>query len=354
MEMQQDSTSPSPFEEGVSQILVLAEELKQSLETTTVVQWQMELETIVQRLDFLFRMVLDTPGDDMKQDLYNHCRQKAKAVTQQVLQHVSKLDVEEQAAVARMVELALIIHNSMTTRNNTAKEENDEYSNQVVDLYTSYQRFVLRERSKPAIAYLAQWRQQDEETRDNLVDDDNDEEATHVARPHSHAITTILGQASALIHPLLLWKAGLSPDVEIYKLCEMTIHVLDEQAQTLTKTVSDWFWMDRKVDEWMSQVAAIDGDRSRQTAVVDLVELDALVEEMAFASQLLARYQTLLHGTSSTRLVEQELLPEWTWNYASLERFLARQQWKWALHMACPVSIVSPQFSAFIHAVSCH
>jgi len=74
---------------------------------------------------------------------------------------------------------------------------------------------------------------------------------------------------------------------------------------------------------------------------VDLVELDALVEEMAFCSQLLARYQTLLQDAStSTRLVQQELLPEWTWKYASLERFLARQQWKSALHMACPVYIV--------------
>jgi hypothetical protein len=67
------------------------------------------------------------------------------------------------------------------------------------------------------------------------------------------------------------------------------------------------------------------------------------VEEMAFCSQLLARYQTLLQGTCTVTLVEQELLPEWTWKYASLERFLARQQWKSALHLATPVFIVMGQ-----------
>ena len=51
----------------------------------------------------------------MKQDLHNHSRQKAKVV-------------EQQAAVACMVELALIIHNFMSTGNKTGQKENDAYS----------------------------------------------------------------------------------------------------------------------------------------------------------------------------------------------------------------------------------
>jgi hypothetical protein len=331
-----DQQGPPPFEEGVTQVLVFTEELKRSLGITRVVQWQVELENIVERLDFLFRLCLDAPEDDVKKDLYNHCRQKTKTVAWQVLQHVSKLDVEEQGAVARMVELSLIIHNNMAT----SKDDSD-YATQVIDLYVSYQRFVLRQRAKPAIAYLAQWRQQDEETRIAALQEeeaDNDDE-TCIARPHAHAMTIILGQGSALVHPLFMWKTALPEQtVDLRTMCDKAIEVLDEQAQTLVKTVSDWFWTDRKVDEWMNKVAATDsGDSS---AAVDLVELDALVEEMAFASQLLARYQSLLKDVTCSTLVEQELLPEWTWKYACLERFLGRQQWKSALNMACPVSIV--------------
>lgn len=350
MEQANPSTAPQqqhppPFEEGVTQILVLTEELKRSLETTTVVTWQTELETIVQRLDFLFRLVLDSPGDAMKLDLYTHVRNKTMTTAMDVLKHVSTMDVQEQAAVARMVELALMIHNNMSANTNSTEQQQD-YSNQIIELYTSYQRFVLRNRSKPALAYLAQWRQQDEETRNAAAsedhDDDDDDENTHIARPHSHAMTTILGQASALIHPLLLWKQGLPPDVtDLTKMCESTVEVLDEQAQSLTKTVSDWFWTDYKVDSWLSQVAAMEEESAASAESMDLVELDALVEEMAFCSQLLARYQTLLSDTStSTRLIQDELLLEWTWKYASLERFLARQQWKSALELASPVFIV--------------
>lgn len=331
-----DQQGPPPFEEGVTQILVLTEELKRSLHTTTVVQWQLELENIVKRLDLLFRLCLDAPEDDVKNDLYNHCRQKTKTVAWEILQHVSKLDVEEQAAVARMVELSLIIHNNMATSN-----EESDYATQVIQLYVAYQRFVLRHRSKPAIAYLAHWRQQDEETRNAALEDDEAEndDAISIARPHAHAMAVVLGQGSALVHPLLLWKAGLPERaIDLRTMCDKAIEVLDEQAQTLVKTVSDWFWTDRKVNEWMSKVAATDGGDSSTT--VDLVELDALVEEMAFGSQLMARYQSLLNGITCSTLVGQELLPEWTWKYASLERFLGRQQWKSALNMACPVSIV--------------
>jgi hypothetical protein len=81
-----------------------------------------------------------------------------------------------------------------------------------------------------------------------------------------------------------------------------------------------------KGDDWMSQVAAIENNESTSTQKqVDLVEL----EEMTFCSQLLARYQTLLGGTNTgMSLVEPEVLPEWTWKYASLKRFLARPQWE--------------------------
>jgi hypothetical protein len=91
--------------------------------------------------------------------------------------------------------------------------------------------------------------------------------------------------------------------------------------------VSDWFWTDQKETtgclKW--QLLKTTSLLLLRNKYVDLVEL----EEMTFCSQLLARYQTLLGGTDTgMSLVEPEVLPEWTWKYASLKRFLARPQWE--------------------------
>jgi hypothetical protein len=157
-----------------------------------------------------------------------------------------------------------------------------------------------------------------------------------VAHQHSHAITVVLGQASALIHPLLLWKSNVPHEAPVHQMCQAAITTLDEQAQLLTKTVSDWFWEDKRMDEWMKQTAG------PQAANSDLAELDGMVEEMAFCCQVLARYHALMQEqeTPSQSTIENELLPEWTWKYASLERFLGMQQWKSALTLASPVNII--------------
>lgn len=319
------------FEDGVGHLMVLMEELKRSsmLSELAVFEWEHQLEAVVGRLDFLRRKAADDPGNDVKQDMYQHCQKRAvetctivfrrttETNTETKLAYDDEEDVHVQASVARMTELCIIVHEM--TENKTVP--------QLIDFYANYQKQVLRQRVKPAIAHLASWRQSDIQQQQHSIDDEDG-----ISQPHSHALTAALGQASALIHPLMQWKEAVPPETPIAKLCDMTTDVLNDQAQTLVKTISDWFLKDKKIDEWMQQAA----DTGTQS--MDLATLDALVEEMAFGSQVMARYISLIPVSEST--IEREILPEWTWKYSALERFLGVQQMHSALNLATPVNIV--------------
>ena len=146
-------------------------------------------------------------------------------------------------------------------------------------------------------------------------------------------------------------------DPEIGQLCRDAIQTLDAQAQTLVKTVSDWFWQDRPVDATMQRAslsASSSDDQQQQYCEEDeLAGLDGMVQEMADTCQVLERYQRLIQAVTTTsdeddnvdnnnqnQSVVAELLQEWTWKYGALERFLALQQWRTALQHAVPVTIV--------------
>jgi hypothetical protein len=250
-------------------------------------------------------------------------------------------DMQGQAAIARMAELGLVIQEMNVDKQLSSIDDSSGGNNEkkppdevqiVIDLYSNYQRQVLRQRAKPPIAHLANWRKLSPETRPAIEEhDEYDEEQT--SRPHSHAMTSVLGHASALIHPLLQWKQNLTSESPLALLCESSIQVLDNQAQTLVQTICEWFLEDMRVEELMKQTT------ETKACGVDLAALDALVDEMAFGCQLMARYTTLL-PTSSTSIIRNDLLPEWTWKYAALERFLGVQQLHSALSVAAPVKIV--------------
>jgi hypothetical protein len=333
------------FEDGVTHLMVMMEELKRSSGEDKVFQWQMEMDGIVGRLDFLLRKMMDDPNDDLKRDLFQHCRQRAIETCQHVLERTvganpeTKLvfDEEEemqgQAVVARMTELCMLVHDMAPPQQDNSPEKAIAIA-ELIELYANYQKLVLRQRAKPAIVHLASWRKSDPQRRDQIVQDDDDEDA--ISQPHSHALTTALSQASALIHPLTMWKDNIPPESPVLALCIKSISVLDDQAQTLVKTISDWFQEDKKLDNWMQQTA----DNTRGTKV-DLAALDALVDEMAFSCQVMARYTALMMTEGGTcKAISTELLPEWTWKYAALERFLGVQQLQSALQLAAPVNIV--------------
>lgn len=345
------------FQDGVAHLLMMVEELRRSCESETtdmpVIEWRFEMDQLVPRLDFLIRKSLDDPGDEVKKDMYNHCQRKVLETSRRVLQTVtSPMEgkavwdggeqaedaMEGQAAIARIAELCLVVHfmvlQGQQPRDQTLVKE-------TVERYANYQKQLLRQRSKPPIAYLAQWRTtaRHHQPRQQLVveDEDDDDDTDHSGKPHSDAITAILGQASALIHPLLEWRENLPPGAPIHELCQTSIDILDDQAQMLTQTVSNWLLDDRKVEDWMRQT----GDNSLE---VDLTSLDSLVEEMAFCCQVLSRYDALVPSRlDSPKTIAKELLPEFAWKYAALERYLGVQQLKSALRLATPVNIVMGQ-----------
>jgi hypothetical protein len=318
------------FQDGVAGTLMATEELRQQLLTKgplrseTCLTIRHGMEEVMEQLFSLH------PRDDVERDLRQHCHQKAADVARQVLNHVvikEEKDPEEsnpelerdcQGAIARIAELNLVLH-----------QEKKESVKGIIDTYATYQRKVLRLRSKPSIARLVAYRQRQSPI---VGEEEDDEESTK--SQHSHVITTILGQASSLIHPLIIWKSNLPEDRQhLNQLCTEAIHIVDEQAQDLTKTVAEWCFEDRNIEEWMRK-STPETPCPNETA-----DLDALVDMLAFSCQVFDRYISLLDGHSQEKTI-RDLHPEWTWKYASLERHLTTLQTLSALNLAKPVQIV--------------
>ncbi|GAX27154.1 hypothetical protein FisN_13Lh298 [Fistulifera solaris] len=373
------------FSTQVAAVLMGTEELRRSLThpemTTTIpsLEQLMEWPAAIERLhDTLFhKMTHSTPE---QHDLYHHCQHRVITVAQQILtaawqweepevgeeevvveeeeETAALLRREGQGAIARLTELnLLLLLHSSTTKNNDWKT-----SEEIIEGYAAYQKQVLRLRVRPAIATLVEARRDGtihvsiEETTTNVPihdddDDDDDDHDNETKKPpiirfqqyHAPVLMEVLGEASALIHPLLQWHFSLPPDefaTQIRTLCHNAITVLDEQTQQLIQRISDWFWQDRPMEEWMQN----DNDDDKEVHLHELSRLDALVEEMAFSCQLLARYEQMMMpfvaNNTSRMILQKELLPEWNWKYAALERIWAVRQWQSALRHATPVAIV--------------
>jgi hypothetical protein len=321
---------PASFQDGFATALMATEELRQQLSKKPIssahcLQVRHQLEEL---LPALFSL---EPHDDVEGDLRVHCHSRAAAVALEALQYVTakeedpdednpEVERDVQGAIARMAELNLVLH-----------ENNKEVIQEITSTYSSYQRQVIRQRAKPSIARLVAYRKRQSTLWGQAAEEEDDEENKST---HAHVITHILGQASALIHPLLMWKSNLPPELEaLNQLCTNSIHTLDEQAQSLTKTVANWCLQDRHVEEWMAKSA------NEASCTSQLGELDGLVDELAFSCQVFDRYVALIQGHSPHTTI-QELHPEWTWKYASLERYLTTQQLQSALALAHPVQIV--------------
>lgn len=406
------SSSAEAFSTDVANLMMETEELRRSLIVSSgatihqLMDWQFALERTLAALESLARLA----QEDAHVDLYHHCRQRAVSVAQQTLSasfHFEEPTGEEddnddnnnntidtppadivrrdgQGAIARITELNLLLYHSFANKSvdepssSSSDDEHLQTAEDIIDAYVAYQKQVLRLRARPAVAELVEARREgkivtpsvhEEEVSSDLRvqvhDDDepeNDQGETNerITIRHFHApvLTVVLGEASALIHPLLQWKFSLpSPSSEeppivtsIRRLCRDAISTVDEQTQQLVKRVSDWYWEDRSIEEWMKKSAEMGegiGDHShtdRDRLQRELSILDGLVEEMAFSCQLLARYENLMEPlvdelATKSRL-QTELLPEWNWKYATLERFLAMRQWQSALENATPVRIV--------------
>jgi hypothetical protein len=202
---------------------------------------------------------------------------------------------------------------------------------------------------------------------------------------HAATIANILGIAAQLIHPLSQWNdqlhfppqqttaqfsdrptatesISLLP-LHLRDLCRRASTTVDEQAASLVVTIAGWMADDCRIDEWMERSARggsvigsygnenvggdVDKNEGQPQAVAPTpAALDGLVEELAFACHAVRRYLALVHGAvaAETGTAKSdpllELLQEWTWKYAALERYLALLNWRSALDVAQPTPLV--------------
>ena len=332
------------FQDGVAASLMATEELRQTLlqEEITSQHCLHVRHRMEEMVGILFAI---HPNDDVERDLKGHCYSRTAAAALEAVDFVTSKsenpekdnpDVERdvQGAVARMVELALLLH-----------EDDKASQDEILKIYATYQRKVIRQRVTPPMTELVarrKWMAQHRESWTHRAEDEDDDDGENQKATHSNVITTILSQASALVHPLIMWKAQLPTSEElrtpIHDLCENAIAIIDKQAQTLTQTVGAWFIEDKRVDTfWMGKSAD-----ETPCGSDELSELDCLVDEVAFLCQIFDRYLSLMNSErrDDTPAIIRDLHSEWTWKYASLERYLASQHMLSALRLSHPVQIV--------------
>lgn len=289
--------------------------------------------------------------------------------------------VRIQSHLARLSELALRvfqINASLIPCDNRHidEEESETITSQtIIEAYSQYQRRCLRTRSKPAISSVAELRRvaksqncyvsdilEAERQRQQhdvaLENDGEDSEIDEVAavsrgRPHSQAVTCILGEASSLIQPLAAWRDALQLQSSnndtvvslLHHLCKESIELLDTEAQTLAATVGSWFSSDQR------GVATLDNDNNNSgndATKSDLLSIESSLEEMAWLCQLISRYclyseqifvrkeeQGDVNGNGYTNTKLQDLLTEQSLHYSTLETKLATLQFSQAVSLAC-------------------
>jgi hypothetical protein len=395
------------FQDCITNLLMETEELHRKIHSVSSVVTNNDCFQILHDLDELLarlyspQLTIDvntststsskdgtnTNENDIEIELRKHCLQKTTNVAMLALKLITtksknsqgkqepdpedddyRADEERdcQSTVARIVELVLILccDGDEESKQETTRKNIDE----IVNIYSSYQRQVLRLRSKPSIARLVEYRKRqkhmmgtmlangNEEGDDDDDDDDDDNRNSSSSNQHIKVITTILGQATSLIHPLMMWRSNLPPQSALCKLCTQSIQTLDDQAQSLANTVATWLMEDSQINEyWMVQMSGGEDhnynnqEESHSSSLnritdIDLGALDSVVDRLAFCCQIFDRYIQLVvkenenhnHNNesvpTSTTTILQQLHPEWTWKYASLERYLTTQQLRSALH----------------------
>jgi hypothetical protein len=277
---------PLSFSDSVNNVLIESEEFRRRLHilqenasnpnrnvtSKTKVCSPLEVFSIRQDMEDLMAQLYApglVPRDDVETEMRRHCQLKAADVAWKALIYLTKHKQEPdpddpdgesynteqetncQAAIARIAELNLVL-----LEPEPDSKEKQTRQQEIVQVYSSYQRQVLRQRAKPSIARLVDCRKRQDEHQQvsaltralhnsnhgHDADDDDDDEDDISKSQHVHVITTILGQASALIHPLMMWKSNLPPEAHVLtELCSQSIHLVDEQAQSLAKTVATWY-----------------------------------------------------------------------------------------------------------------
>lgn len=258
---------------------------------------------IIQSMQDAIPMTMET--NDVYVAMAKNCTMKAKHFCAEVVdtflnsesQTVIDDGLECQQAIAQMMEIYIRVCYEC--------DEGAPVKLDIDDKYANYQRALLRQRSKPSIAALANIRKIAssqsipvmEYIETNLAhDEDHNDENDVEQRPHANAIAMIFGEASSLIHPLLMWNGGICGAIEhlseqsaakvsettarindyeinvqkeLKKMCEATIETLHRESSKLGCSVGRWFLDDNY--EFTCHI-------------------DSHLDEMAFICQVLHRY----------------------------------------------------------------
>ena len=359
-------SSSLSFQDGITNLLIETEEFRRKLGAYSDVTSD-DCYQILQHLEHLMGRLYSSPltiesngncNHSIEFELRSNCVKKTMKVAMQALRLVvtkKELDPEDddyhadeekdcQSAAARIAELNLILccDGDEGGKQETTKKNVDE----VIELYSSYQKQVLRQRAKPSIARLVDYRKTQKQMTGVIVNsNEDDHNIQSSSKQHVQVMTTILAQATALIHPLMMWRSNLPPISALFNMCSRSIKLLDDQAQSLTRTVATWFVEDSQIEElWMKEMTFSENNQEEYLSTnrntdVDLDVLDNVVDQLAFCCQIFDRYIELVIKESENysqddkpTTILQEMLPEWTWKYASLERFLTTKQLQSALH----------------------
>jgi hypothetical protein len=352
------------------------------LQSAQVIDCHISLDTIY-RIILCLQDAAPLDNDHVYVSMADNCKLKASELCTAVMNLMTHTEnanatiddgLECQQAIAQIMEITIrlslecIFTNPMDTHNDNNNDNNanalQDATRNFAQRYSEYQRILLRNRSKPSIAVLANIRkvaalqsisvvdyiesslehEQTHEEHDHLQSQGHDVEK----RPHANAITVILGEASSLIHPLILWKDGISNALNhlrqqdeshindtrdssrinaletnvqstLLEMCQLTITTLHKEAQSLSKTVGEWFLTD--------------------TAHIE-TPLDSNLDEMVFTCQVLHRYDEFTAPLPDDNSVLSQHLAEQILQYTTNETKLISTNVERAIELAQPVQII--------------
>lgn len=293
-----------------------------------------------------------------------------------------------QAAIAHILECALGIITSQDTisSSSSCSSNTTKVISEIQQLYSTYQKNLLRQRCKPSVANIVNLRsvaQSQSLTVHQLlmryssqvaslteIDDDGDDgdqqqqqqkkqQQQAKLQPHMFALTTILTEATHLLHPLGCWYNAIPPlhrtilEEALSQMCHDAIRILDLEVQTLCSRIGAWFIQDREVSvKWMKQVASTISSSSQQQqqqqTLLDAKFLDTiLLEELSYVCQLISRYCEFIAQCCSFDDKPSESAPhplsllaqEYIGFYSTLEDFLYTNNLQRAIDIAKPVEI---------------
>ena len=396
-----------PFEIVIAQFYEALEETRSYIILNPLIKADCNqseiLNAIQQRMDTLFQATwaltlpshyginLPKTEDEIRQVMATDCLKKARQValtciayvtgypsSEKVPQHNDIVDDDFksgppfpiQAIIARLTECTL----AMNRLHMPGQQPSLDQDAWIIQAYTHYQTQTLNQRAKPAVANLVTLRnvvtkkqqhaisfgqlllQYAMEEVQNDNPDDDDEEATQEKRqqkvqPHMYAITTILNEATQLIHPLICWYEALPPEQQgsgVDKLCLQAIKTLDKTVVSLLEKLGKWFLSDREIKKWMEDYGAARSRLSPNHAVQQEDILDNIIlEELSYLCQLLKRYSALVGPytteDNSKSVVTHPLelaVQEYIGYYSTLENSLYTLKLNRAIDMATvPVEI---------------